>query len=324
MLNVHAYFNDKLVNLGEVSGEKFEGIYAPVGYLDQEKQGVTEQFLNDAETYHAMCFDPARERSRLNLNLSHIKPLSPTPLILDVGSGSGNTVFAMLDICPGARIVATDISEHMLAILRRELMQRNVSPDRVALVCADLHSINLVPKQFEFIHGGSVLHHLVDPVGALKRLSPGLAKNASAAFVEPFELCYSLLKAIWLTILADPRDGLGDKERKLLSALVEQFEQRKGADKTNLPSWYDDKWLFTREYFNSIAKAAGFSSIDVVPDGVDEFPFRIGTDSALKNLIGPDARLPDWAYQMIGRFDAAFSEEARQAFFGSGLVIARA
>ncbi len=55
------------------------------------------------------------------------------PLIVDVGTGSGCIAISLAHEIPGARIIATDLSEHALGVARRNAVRHNVV-DRITFV----------------------------------------------------------------------------------------------------------------------------------------------------------------------------------------------
>jgi release factor glutamine methyltransferase len=68
--------------------------------------------------------------------LEHLKGLE-APQALDLGCGSGAIALALAQECPGARVVASDISPAALALARRNARQLGLE-ERVAFCCGDL------------------------------------------------------------------------------------------------------------------------------------------------------------------------------------------
>jgi release factor glutamine methyltransferase len=62
-----------------------------------------------------------------------------SPLIIDVGTGSGCVATALATELPAMRLVATDVSPPALAVARRNMARHGVA-DRIALVAMDLLS----------------------------------------------------------------------------------------------------------------------------------------------------------------------------------------
>ncbi|TMH04634.1 MAG: class I SAM-dependent methyltransferase, partial [Betaproteobacteria bacterium] len=104
-------------------------------------------------------------------------------LIIDIGSGSGNSVIPLADLFPDANIVATDISPQLLAILRDFLSKRDDAKNseggegRFALVCVDAAEANYLPGVADLAVGAAILHHILEPAKVLaschRALKPG-------------------------------------------------------------------------------------------------------------------------------------------------------
>jgi release factor glutamine methyltransferase len=65
------------------------------------------------------------------------RPLPPEPYVLELCTGSGCVAISLAELLPGARVVATDISEGALAVARRNVARHGVD-NRVALGQGDL------------------------------------------------------------------------------------------------------------------------------------------------------------------------------------------
>lgn len=64
---------------------------------------------------------------------------SPSPMVLDLGTGSGAIAVALAHEVPGLRVVATDKSPEALQIARRNAIRHNVN-DRILFLATDLFS----------------------------------------------------------------------------------------------------------------------------------------------------------------------------------------
>lgn len=318
------YFEKPLVDLGSELGKAYRGIFAPEGFIARDKVGVGRQFKTEAERYHAKSFDPDLSKRQLAPQIALITNLPSNPIVLDVGSGTGNTTIPLFDLLPNSVIVATDISEDILAIFSREIVSRQLDTTRLAIACADLHDIQLVPKKFDLVVGGSILHHLIDPSIALDNIGRGLKGGGHAIFVEPFEYAWSVVKLAWQTILSDRRASeLGESEHNLFSSFVWQWTTRMGTDKTKpVFKQFDDKWLFTRTYIERVAARVGLS-VRIVPHGVPNGMVSILTKQTFDNFLGSQGgwSLPNWTTDILSRFDHAFSIEMWKDLFAGAVVI---
>jgi hypothetical protein len=80
--------------------------------------GVTGQFLEDADRYHERYTSHGYFRMLIEAALAR-RGVGPVSSVLDLGSGSGNSVVPSLSLFPEAEVVAIDISPQLLAMLRR-------------------------------------------------------------------------------------------------------------------------------------------------------------------------------------------------------------
>src|SRR5207248_9280280 len=97
----------------------------------------------------------------------------PDPkIVIDIGSGSGNSVIPLADRFPDADIVATDISPQLLAILRDFLQRRTEDTRRFSLVCVDAASARYNEGVADLIVGAAILHHILDPARVLATCKP--------------------------------------------------------------------------------------------------------------------------------------------------------
>ena len=125
--------------------------------------GVTEQFLESAETYHARYYNNGYWKYLVDRGLESARvDRSASLRVLDVGSGSGNSVFAAADLLPNSTILASDISPQLLRILVG--IQENVPTlnSRIEAYCFDLHKDFFAEDTFDLVVGGAILHHMLD------------------------------------------------------------------------------------------------------------------------------------------------------------------
>src|SRR5207244_8311540 len=80
--------------------------------------GVTAQFLEEAGTYHQRYTAHGYFRNLIEAAVRRAG-IGEVHAVLDLGSGSGNSVVPALELFPTADIVAVDISPQLLAILKQ-------------------------------------------------------------------------------------------------------------------------------------------------------------------------------------------------------------
>ena len=149
---------------------------------------MTTQFLENAETYHARFYDRELWERLLGraLDLSGIDQQA-FARVLDIGSGSGNTVFAAAALMPNSVICASDISPQLLQLLIEIKDQMPHLDGRIDAYCFDLHKDFFADSTFDLIVGGAVLHHLFDPEAALKNVARWLRPGGKIIMIEPLE-----------------------------------------------------------------------------------------------------------------------------------------
>ena len=111
--------------------------------------GISEQFQSGAGDYHARYgASPHFEAHYRQALAGRMETVGPAPLVLDLGSGSGvNSVVPCLRLFSDPRIVATDLSAELLAMLAADL-PRLGAEDRVACVVMDAMSRHVAPGAF--------------------------------------------------------------------------------------------------------------------------------------------------------------------------------
>ena len=132
-----AWFTVPLRDLGD-EVPAWRGLLAPMGSPGTASAGVTSQFLDHAADYDHRYANVAYFRIVLDGAFARLERPPAPRAILDIGSGSGNSVIPLLDRFPDAFVVATDISAPLLAILRDHLAAEPRYRGRYALVAVPL------------------------------------------------------------------------------------------------------------------------------------------------------------------------------------------
>jgi SAM-dependent methyltransferase len=316
-INPSLYFEVPLVDLGK-ENEKFRGVLCPEPEVSLPKIGVSESLLSGAEEYFRKFQQFSYIYGLMKAELDSVN-CSPTGLAVDFGSGFGNTVIPLLEHFPQLKVIATDISPDLLAILRREAFKREIN-NRCAVVAMDAQRDYFKPEIADVTFGCAMLHHMADPEKvvrtALKILKPG----GHAIFFEPFELGCTISRLAYLEILATAKrqnewgPGFDFLANLNMDIIVRAHRHRYPGFSEQ---WYnlDDKWLFTREYFEKICVSAGASKVHIRGLHEPEKQFRTQTKVALTaygNLPYPDS-LPQWAWDILDRYDNEhFSPELKR------------
>ena len=200
------YFRVPLIDLGSIERPDMAGIYIPGPEIGNAPVGLSAQFLEDAAVYHRQYSNTAYFKLLISDALKRMSFHPASPAILDIGSGSGNSVFPCLELFADCRIVATDLSPNLLRILLDHVNGAAGAAGRVAPVCMDATRDYYAEQVFDFVLGAVILHHLIDPGAAIAAASRALKPGGYAVFFEPFENGNAILRIAYAEILA--RGGL--------------------------------------------------------------------------------------------------------------------
>ena len=223
--------------------------------------GVTDQFLADAETYHERYFNDLHWRYITQRLVGLIDP-SQACDILDIGSGSGNTIFPLADVLPLARIAASDISPPLLQILMRSVEARGLQ-DRITAYCFDLHRDFFAAESFDHVIGGAVLHHMLDPLEALRNVAKWVKPGGTVSLSEPMEIGGHLMAAVYHMLLEEIEGDGPSWFVDHFRAMIDDYDARLGMRPKSWTITLDDKWYFSPTYIRRLARELGFSSFEV-------------------------------------------------------------
>ncbi|WP_296596570.1 class I SAM-dependent methyltransferase [Phenylobacterium sp.] len=278
---------------------------------DTSQATISDQFRANAGDYHARysASDHFQRLFETALAVTSTR-IKPAPVVLDLGSGSGvNSVVPCLRLFGGARIVATDLSPELLAILAENLDHLQAR-ERVTCVVMDAMGDHVRPGRFDLVTGASILHHLLQPQLGLAAAARALRPGGKAIFFEPFD-GYSLVRLAYQRILAEapqhPDAPLDPAVSGVFKALVTDIAARTEPDPTgpNFP-YMDDKWLFAREWIETEARRLGFSSVEFVAHNDGQHLYRAVTQVQIRLATGSEAlTVPDWALAILDEFDQA-------------------
>ncbi len=322
---IEDYFAEPLHDLGADS-PALRGIFVPESQVGLAKVGVTDQFLAHAGDYHERYANVPYFKALIEKAFAEVGAPESDHVVLDIGSGSGNSVFGCLELLPDAHVVAIDISPDLLQILRDAVDAEPGLKGRVTPVCMSATHDPYQPGCFGLAVGAAILHHLPDPEAALCAIATALEPGARAIFFEPFESGNAVLRIAYADILERAaakgrnRDAPG---LRVLADLQRDYAFRAGID-PSAPGFLDidDKWLFTRSMFEGHARAAGFSGLEIAPLHDLEAPFTVQTRTnlSLGGGLGVDA-LPDWCWQRLAFYDESFSVALKRDLLIEGRVV---
>jgi SAM-dependent methyltransferase len=297
-------------------------------YVDREwtASGVTAQFIEDAATYHKHYFDRLdflglMERCFKLAGVDHGAALN----ILDIGSGSGSSVFPTQKLLPGSHIVAADISFQLLEMLAGFVDSHAELKGKITSCCFDLHKPFFRENLFDLVVGSAILHHLIDPYAALRHVAYSLKPGGRIILVEPLEAGSLVQVSMYEKVLVALRNARIENSpiEKLMCALRLDIQARLGVP--NVKPWtehLDDKWVFDEPYLADLTRQLGFSRADVYPAQEDltavyETTFR----SLLSDSGNRGVEIPDVVLEAVREFDRGISVELKRKLCPTGIIV---
>ena len=306
----------------QVLSDKGEVLVWTVG--EASTATISDQFKANAEDYHQRyaASDHFQALFEQALAATAIR-VRPKPQVLDLGSGSGvNSVIPCQRLFPGARIVATDLSAELLAILAGYARAEDT-----CCVAMDAMSAHPAAGRYDLVIGASILHHLERPHQGIAAAGRALKRGGHALFMEPFQ-GYAVMRLAYERILSEAalrgEGALAPDIARVLAAMVWDIEVRTAPDPAAAYfTELDDKWLFSESQIRRWAADAGFAEVRFVPH--NDHP-RLYADAAVTQLrlAGVATPLPDWALEVLASYDAAFTLHAkRQMALESTIVLTK-
>jgi SAM-dependent methyltransferase len=321
-MNPEEVFAERLIDLGG-SDDRFHGILAPTSDIGRAKIGVTAQFLEGAEQYHAAYFDTGYWRFLIDNALTASGFTGEPGTIIDIGSGSGNSVIPLAQRFPEASIVATDISPQLLAILRDFVVGHLDRPERIALVCTDASTAQYRRGAADLVVGAAILHHILEPELVIGSCYSGLRPGGWAIFFEPFEAGNAILNLAyrWVFAAASPAEREAPAFR-FLSRMMDDFTVRQRPRGDPIFQELDDKWMFTRSYFERVKEAQGWQQLIIYGLNPSDTPLRSQAVVHLRLGAGlPQDALPEWAWAVIDQADREMSADLKREWMQEGAVL---
>jgi ubiquinone/menaquinone biosynthesis C-methylase UbiE len=143
--------------------------------------------------------------------------LAPGMHVLDAGCGSGEALSWLVEaVGPEGRVVGADLSDAHVAAARSK------AAPQVELLAGDLMALAMPAESLDAIWSSNALHHLPDPLAALRRMNGWLRPGARLAIGQSgflpemlFAWDMRLERAVVDAVRAHYRDKYGLDERRL-------------------------------------------------------------------------------------------------------------
>lgn len=312
--------DEELVELPGASG-----ILATKTIVAEGVRGIGSAFRDSAAEYDERYYNDQGQRAvfRKALAIAGRSAESIVGPVLDLGCGSGNSTFAILDEAANATILASDLSPEMLEILMRRAGERNVAA-RITPFVANAEHLRLGRETCDVIVGSSMIHHMVAPRDFLSKALQALKPNGVAYFIEPFQAGHFAIRQS-MAALVEIAQAKNDFDPKYVHFLrqylvtIDTMMKEEGRD----PEFYvqlEDKWMFPRAFFESAARAEG---CDVTIFSVS--PSNQGTHEAIVDLLykgtGDKVEMPAWATGLLRSNDAVLTPDLREELLHVGCIV---
>ncbi|MHC9543676.1 MAG: class I SAM-dependent methyltransferase [Vulcanimicrobiota bacterium] len=166
---------------------------------------------------------------RAKLVIDYLSPISEDMKILEIGCGSGDFTFHLLDKLPLCNYYGIDISGGLLDKARRRITEENVK-----FIKGDVENMECKSEDYHAVIGVSILHHL-DVMKTFSVISRLLVPGGKIIFFEP----NMKNPQIWL-----------ERNIKFIGRMMQNTDDEKAFYKTDMIN---------------LLKKSGFVHISVVP-----------------------------------------------------------
>ena len=258
-------------------------------------------FLEDAEAYYTKYQGFTYWRGELEKAIARFNIQAPN-IVVEYGCGFGNTTLPLLGLFPSCRVVATDISPNLLAILQRLLPPRGLE-GRCQPVCMDALKPYLREGSADMVFGAAILHHLTQPEDFVAQAMRVVRPGGLAFFFEPLDGGHAVLIQIVDEVLREAKRR--DEWNHPLYCLGRLMDDLRPQIFRGGEGWAerDDKWAFSRSKLDQMAEAAG-ADVRVLPLHDADGQWRRHLSYMLETYVDVrPADLPPWVWEIVDRYD---------------------
>lgn len=324
----HDLYRARVVDLGVLNGDaSLASIYSPLYERSEVKRFMSDHYESlenaraqaahlDLRDYYKCHLAEALERVRF-------MPVPEADVhVLELGCGFGSATIPMLQLLPNAFVIASELSTAMLTCLKEKLSQEPLSvQERCGLLQLNAEALDFEDNSFDIVMGAAVLHHLFYPEKVLESCLRIVKPGGHAIFFEPFEAGMGIVNIIYKTFLDDSQaKALPTATRLYLQHSVTYWDNMTQLAKEH-PFFQsaDDKWLFTRTFFEMHAERLGFRRCLTFPMSKSPRPFE---EMVLTHFKGNHMPEPtSWMMRIVDRFESSFSPMMKQDLFTEGVLV---
>jgi len=289
-------------------------------------EGTTEQFRESSEVYDQRYFKVDSKVTTLRQAFGLFPGLAVEGFedILDIGCGSGNATFALLELAPNSSVHATDISPDMVSLLASRA-EKWALADRIVAFVSDAEKVKLNPGTFDLIVGSSMVHHLNDPDTFIDRVLEAIKPGGLCVLLEPMKAGHLILRHFITAIasLDELSAGIPENIRSFFKTYTFTIDAMCAADRTAIDySQLDDKWMFSRVFFEEAAERNAaqfrFFATDPAPRR-----FAANIEQLVSVGLGIEWSLPEPARSFVKSFDDSLPADAVDELASTACIVFR-
>jgi SAM-dependent methyltransferase len=300
------------------------GIYVTSDVVGHIGEGTTEQFKANSGIYDARYFKVSGQADLLTRAFGKFPDFDWAGAvdILDIGCGSGNATFTVLEMMPSSTVYATDISPDMVAILAKRAQDWGKA-DRIVPFVSNAERVLLNDGSFDLIIGSSMVHHLIEPEKFVDRILAALRPGGLCIFTEPFKAGHVVTRMFLDTCSTQPwlMEGIAPEILEFFRAYIVTIDAMCATDRSRLDyTSLDDKWMFPRSFFEEAGRRNG-AGYGFFTTNQPENRFRTNIETLVWLGLGQKWQMPEPARSFVDRFDAALPRDILDEFASEGCIV---
>jgi len=316
--------NVPMYDLGSLDSA-LSGIFT-VGYDEKTISAYMTDYYSSEASVEGQAYDLVdMYKDVFSLTLTQIKP-KHFETALELGAGFGSGTYAMAQLYPNMKIIASELSTQMLLKHKRTGTKYPTCEKQITRCQINADKLIFNDNCFDLVFGTATLHHVFNPKGIIKDIGRVLKPGGVAIFTEPFEPGYGLLRLAYTLILKQHQEGLlsltNTQHNYLCSALdYWAYINVDNARTTDELKNMDDKWIFPYSFFDEVAELAGFDFVHKMPI-VQISEEKCHIENIYKtHTQGNNIELPDSALELVRLIDKCFSKQQLESMPHDGVLI---